>query len=94
MRIRRPARSSTSRGPEGPRPLLEFWVDLPTADADAQAEGICVHTARSGGGATGNTRMTLATVRGSRLGEEVMRGESEVVVVLFFWRTAGPSSLD
>ena len=92
MRIRRPARSSTSRV----GPLLEFWVDLPTADADAEAEAvrIRVHIARSGGGATGNTRMTLATVRGSRLGEEVMRGESELVVVLFFWRKAGPSSLD
>ena len=40
-----------------------------------------------------NTRVTLAAVRGSWLGEEVMSGESEIVVVLFYWRPAGPSSL-
>ena len=82
--IRQPARFSTSRGPEGLGPLLEFCVDLPTADADARAVRFRVHTARAGGGATVNTRVTLATVRGSRLGEDEMRGGSGVVVVQFW----------
>ena len=67
---------------------------LAAAATDAQAVRIRVHTARGGGGARWNTRVILAAVRGLRLGEDVMRGGSEIVVVLFDWRTAGPSSLD
>ena len=64
------------------------------AAPDAQAVRIRVHTTRAGGGTTGNTRVTLAAVRGLGLGEDVMRDGSEIVVVLFDWRTAGPSNLD
>ena len=92
MCIRQPARFSTSRGPEGLGPLVEVCVDLPTADADARAVHIRVHTSRAGGDATGNTRVTLTIVRGSRLGEDGRnegreRGRSRPVL-------AGPSSLD
>ena len=48
-----------------------------------------VHTARAGGGATGNTRVTRAAVRGLRLGEDVMRGGSEIVVVLLIGERQG-----
>ena len=44
------------------------------AAANAQAVHIRIRTARAGGGATGNTRATLAAALGSRLGEEAVRG--------------------
>ena len=87
-------RSSMSRAIRRTRTAARILCRPVVAAANVQAVGIRIRTARSGGVATGNTRATLAAARGSRLGEEAVRGGGEIVVFLSHWRTPEPSGLD
>jgi len=64
------------------------------AAADAQAVSARVRTARAGGGATEKARVTLTSARELPLGEDAVRGEDYLVVVLSHQRTPGPSRMD
>ena len=64
------------------------------AAADAQAVCARVRTVRAGGGVTKKARVTLVSARELPLGEDAVRGENYIVVVLSYWQTPGPSMLD
>ena len=84
----RPARPSTSRTITVARILCRFAL---AAANSGRAHSF--RTVRASGSVTGNTRVTLAAAGGSRVGEEAVRGD-EIVVFLFYRKSAGPSSLN
>ena len=90
----RSSMSRTIRRTRRTRTVARILCRPAVAADNAQAVCIRIRTARSGRGAMGNTRVTLATARGSRLGEEAVRGGGEIVVFLSHRRTPEPNGLD